>query len=88
MFSESCPDIPFFFRFPENVECLKFLVKLSNDMGLREAPEYAAELKKAEKAREMREARSASSAVSRPGSRRSASSRNSMTSLRGGSAVS
>ena len=74
-------------KFPENVEALKFLVKLSSDMGLREAADYAAELKKAEKARELREARSANSAASRPGSRRSASSRNSMASLRTGSAV-
>ena len=28
-------------RFPENVECLKFLVKLSSDMGLKEANSYA-----------------------------------------------
>merc|ERR550539_1788188 len=71
-------------KFPENVECLRFLVKLSTDMGLKESSEYAADLKKAERAREMREARSASSAASggRPGSRRSAGSRTSMTSLR------
>ena len=36
-------------KFPENIECLKFLVKLSSDMGLKEAGEYAMELKKAEK---------------------------------------
>ena len=36
-------------RFPDNIECLKFLVKLSSDMGLKEAGEYAMELKKAEK---------------------------------------
>ncbi len=28
-------------KFPENVECLKFLVKLSSDMGLKEAQTYA-----------------------------------------------
>ena len=28
-------------KFPENVECLEFLVKLSSDMGLKEAQTYA-----------------------------------------------
>ncbi len=28
-------------KFPENIECLKFLVKLSSDMGLKEAQTYA-----------------------------------------------
>jgi len=40
-------------RFPENVECLKFLVKLSSDMGLKEASTYAQELKKAERAKQV-----------------------------------
>ena len=40
-------------RFPENVECLKFLVKLASDMGLREAQDYALELKKAERSKEV-----------------------------------
>ena len=53
-------------RFPENIECLKFLVKISNDLGLKEANEYALELKKAERAREVRDNRVSSS---RPGSR-------------------
>ena len=44
-------------RFPENIECLKFLVKLTNDMGLKEAAEYATELKKAEKAKDIRDQR-------------------------------
>ncbi len=71
-------------KFPENVECLKFLVKLSSDLGLKqEATAYAQELKKAERARSVREQRAASS---RPGSRRS-SSRTSMNSVRIGSSV-
>ena len=57
-------------KFPDNIECLKFLVKLSSDMGLKEAGEYAMELKKAERTREVAEQRAISS---RPGSRRSAS---------------
>ncbi|XP_064098521.1 intraflagellar transport protein 88 homolog isoform X1 [Macrobrachium nipponense] len=58
-------------RFPENVECLKLLIRLSNDLGLKEAAEYAQELKKVERVHEQRESRAASG--SRPGSRRSSS---------------
>ena len=68
-------------KFPENVECLKFLVKISSDLGLKEAGEYALELKKAERARELKESRISSS---RSGSRMGSSQRNS----RNGSAVS
>lgn len=50
-------------RFPENVECLRFLVRLCTDLGLREAAEYTMELKKLEKAKEVRERVSSS----RPG---------------------
>jgi len=57
-------------RFPENVECLRFLVKLASDMGLKEAADYAMELKKAERAKDLHEQRAMSS---RPGSRRSSS---------------
>lgn len=44
-------------RFPENIECLKFLAKICADLGLKEAQEYATKLKKAEKAKELREQR-------------------------------
>ncbi|XP_047225998.1 intraflagellar transport protein 88 homolog isoform X4 [Girardinichthys multiradiatus] len=44
-------------RFPENVECLRFLVRLSTDMGLKEVQEYATKLKKVEKMKEIREQR-------------------------------
>ncbi|XP_049272467.1 LOW QUALITY PROTEIN: intraflagellar transport protein 88 homolog [Rhipicephalus sanguineus] len=57
-------------RFPENVECLRFLVRLTNDLGLSESADYAAKLKKAEKAKEMKEQRTSSSG-SRSGSHRS-----------------
>ena len=43
-------------------------MRLSSDLGLKEAGEYALELKKAERAQEQRENRAASG--SRPGSRR------------------
>ena len=39
--------------FPDNVECLKFLVRLSNDLGLQEGQEYLDKLRRLEKAREM-----------------------------------
>ncbi|XP_042208786.1 intraflagellar transport protein 88 homolog isoform X2 [Homarus americanus] len=58
-------------RFPENVECLKLLIRLSSDLGLKEATEYAQELKKVERVQEQRESRAASG--SRPGSRRASS---------------
>ncbi|KAK8769213.1 hypothetical protein V5799_014322 [Amblyomma americanum] len=57
-------------KFPENVECLRFLVRLTGDLGLSESAEYAAKLKKAEKAKEMKEQRTSSSG-SRSGSHRS-----------------
>lgn len=64
-------------KFPENVECLKFLVKISSDLGLKEAGEYAMELKKAERARELKESRiSSSRSGSRIGSSRTNNSRN------------
>ncbi|BES88088.1 Hypothetical protein NTJ_00896 [Nesidiocoris tenuis] len=54
-------------KFPDNIECLKFLVRLCSDLGLKETAEYTAELKRAEKAKEIRERISSS----RSGSRRS-----------------
>ncbi|XP_029967937.1 intraflagellar transport protein 88 homolog [Salarias fasciatus] len=44
-------------KFPENVECLRFLVRLCTDMGLQEVQDYATRLKKVEKMREIREQR-------------------------------
>ncbi|XP_076445636.1 intraflagellar transport protein 88 homolog [Babylonia areolata] len=42
-------------KFPDNVECLKFLVRLCTDLGMKEAQDYATKLKKAEKAKEQRD---------------------------------
>ncbi|XP_076174878.1 intraflagellar transport protein 88-like protein nompB [Ptiloglossa arizonensis] len=67
-------------KFPENVECLKFLVRLCSDLGLKEAQLYATELKRAEKARELKDRQGSV----RPGSRMS----NSGTSSRTGSGMS
>ncbi|XP_027044072.1 intraflagellar transport protein 88 homolog [Pocillopora verrucosa] len=58
-------------RFPENVECLKFLVRICTDLGLKDVQDYAQKLKKAEKAREMKQQRSNSG--SRKGSGRAGS---------------
>ncbi|XP_027740296.1 intraflagellar transport protein 88 homolog isoform X3 [Empidonax traillii] len=44
-------------KFPENVECLRFLVRLCTDMGLKEVQEYVTKLKKVEKLKEIREQR-------------------------------
>ncbi|KAM8802552.1 intraflagellar transport protein 88 homolog [Rhynchonycteris naso] len=44
-------------KFPENVECLRFLVRLCTDIGLKEVQEYATKLKRLEKMREMKEQR-------------------------------
>uniref|UniRef100_A0A3B1JA55 Intraflagellar transport protein 88 homolog n=1 Tax=Astyanax mexicanus TaxID=7994 RepID=A0A3B1JA55_ASTMX len=44
-------------KFPDNAECLRFLVRLCTDMGLKEVQEYATKLKKVEKMKEIREQR-------------------------------
>ncbi|KAJ1113787.1 hypothetical protein NDU88_002029 [Pleurodeles waltl] len=44
-------------KFPDNVECLRFLVRLCTDIGLKEVHEYATKLKKVEKMKEIREQR-------------------------------
>ncbi|CAM5076060.1 unnamed protein product [Eretmochelys imbricata] len=44
-------------KFPDNVECLRFLVRLCTDMGLREVQEYVTKLKRVEKLKEIREQR-------------------------------
>ncbi|KAM6145789.1 intraflagellar transport protein 88 homolog isoform 4-T4 [Phoenicopterus ruber ruber] len=44
-------------KFPENVECLRFLVRLCTDMDLKEVQEYMTKLKKVEKLKEIREQR-------------------------------
>ncbi|XP_057255637.1 intraflagellar transport protein 88 homolog isoform X1 [Pezoporus wallicus] len=44
-------------KFPENIECLRFLVHLCTDMGMKEVQEYTTKLKKVEKLKEIREQR-------------------------------
>ncbi|KAI4470503.1 intraflagellar transport protein 88 [Holotrichia oblita] len=62
-------------QFPENVECLRFLVRLCSDLGMRETQEYALELKKLEKSKEVRNRVNSS----RPGSVRTGSGLSSRT---------
>ncbi|XP_061782095.1 intraflagellar transport protein 88 homolog isoform X2 [Nerophis lumbriciformis] len=75
-------------RFPENAECLRFLVRLSQDMGLQEVQDYAAKLKKVEKMKELKEqrvksAREGSARGRREGSAGSADSGHSSSSNKG-----
>lgn len=56
-------------KFPDNVECLKFLVRICTDLGLKELQEYANKLKKAEKAKEIREQRKENNSGKRSGNR-------------------
>lgn len=75
-------------RFPENVECLRFLVRLCTDMGLKEVQEYATKLKKVEKMKEIREqrvksGREGSARGRREGSAGSADSSHSSSSTKG-----
>ncbi|XP_059470660.1 intraflagellar transport protein 88 homolog isoform X2 [Neocloeon triangulifer] len=66
-------------KFPDNLECLRFLIRICTDLGMKtELAEYAKMLKKAEKARMVKERIDSS----RPGSRKS------VGSSRGGSAAS
>ncbi|KAF2973715.1 hypothetical protein EK904_004557 [Melospiza melodia maxima] len=58
-------------KFPENVECLRFLVRLCTDMGLKEVQEYITKLKKAEKLKEIREQRVKSGREGKEGAVRS-----------------
>lgn len=49
------------YKFPDNIECLKFLVRICTDLALPDAQEYANQLKKAEKMKEVQQARITSS---------------------------
>ncbi|XP_040004867.1 intraflagellar transport protein 88 homolog isoform X3 [Xiphias gladius] len=75
-------------KFPENVECLRFLVRLCTDMGLKEIQEYATKLKKVEKMKEIKEqrvksGREGSARGRREGREGSADSSNSSNSTKG-----
>ncbi|XP_066542538.1 intraflagellar transport protein 88 homolog [Hoplias malabaricus] len=60
-------------KFPDNIECLRFLVRLCTDMGLKEVQDYATKLKKVEKMKEIREQRVKSGRESSARSRREGS---------------
>ncbi|CAH0385131.1 unnamed protein product [Bemisia tabaci] len=61
-------------QFPENVDCLKFLIRLCNGLGLKDGAHYATLLKKVEKSKEVRERISSGRSGSRRGSARSSQS--------------
>ncbi|XP_061782090.1 intraflagellar transport protein 88 homolog isoform X2 [Nerophis lumbriciformis] len=44
-------------RFPEDAQCLRFLVRISQDLGLKEVQDYTSKLSKVEKMKELREQR-------------------------------
>eukprot|EP01135_Chromosphaera_perkinsii_P000153 Nk52_evm49s32 gene=Nk52_evmTU49s32 len=44
-------------KFPHNIECLKFLVRICTDLGMKEVSDYVAKLRKAEKQREVKSTR-------------------------------
>ncbi|XP_018320966.1 intraflagellar transport protein 88 homolog isoform X2 [Agrilus planipennis] len=52
-------------KFPENIECLKFLARICKDLGMPESQNYILELKKLEKSKEVRERIGSSRPVSR-----------------------
>ncbi|CAG9538646.1 unnamed protein product [Cercopithifilaria johnstoni] len=41
-------------KFPENIDCLKFLIRICTDLGMPEAKEYMEKLSKTEKVRQLR----------------------------------
>ncbi|XP_034057366.1 intraflagellar transport protein 88 homolog isoform X13 [Gymnodraco acuticeps] len=73
-------------KFPENVECLRFLVRLCTDMGLNEVQEYATKLKKVEKMKEIREQRVKSGRESSSRGRREGSAGSAETDVKADSA--
>ncbi|XP_050543365.1 intraflagellar transport protein 88 homolog [Daktulosphaira vitifoliae] len=42
-------------KFPDNIECLKLLIRICTDLGLKEASEYSEMLRKTEKTKDIRE---------------------------------
>ncbi|KAI1286930.1 Intraflagellar transport protein 88 -like protein [Halotydeus destructor] len=62
--------------FPDNMECLKFLVRICNDLSMAEGVDFSEKLKKLEKAKELNNQRRENlRSASRTSNRRSASSR-------------
>ncbi|RWS04201.1 intraflagellar transport protein 88-like isoform X1 [Dinothrombium tinctorium] len=75
-------------KFPENIECLKFLAKISQELGLTEANEYIEALQRLEKAKEIKERKIQSGRGSRSTSRSSLRQSANSASSREGSASS
>uniref|UniRef100_A0A1I7XHN3 TPR_REGION domain-containing protein n=1 Tax=Heterorhabditis bacteriophora TaxID=37862 RepID=A0A1I7XHN3_HETBA len=62
-------------KFPSNIECLKFLVRITTDLGMPESKEYTDKLEKAERVRQLRMQRESDSSQ---GKRHSANSSQSL----------
>lgn len=69
-------------KFPGNIDCLKFLVRITTDLGMPEAKEYTDKLGKAERVRQLRMQRETDSSQ---GKRHSAQSAHSLPPGQGGS---
>ncbi|VDM53173.1 unnamed protein product [Angiostrongylus costaricensis] len=69
-------------KFPANIECLKFLVRITTDLGMPEAKDYIEKLGKAERVRQLKMQRESDSSQ---GKRHSARSANSLPPTHGGS---
>ncbi|PIO71816.1 tetratricopeptide repeat protein [Teladorsagia circumcincta] len=69
-------------KFPANIECLKFLVRITTDLGMPEAKEYVEKLGKAERVRQLKMQRESDSSQ---GKRHSAQSSHSLPPPQGGS---
>ncbi|KAK6730670.1 hypothetical protein RB195_007255 [Necator americanus] len=69
-------------KFPANIECLKFLVRITTDLGMPESKEYMEKLGKAERVRQLKMQRESDSSQ---GKRHSAHSAHSLPPPQGGS---
>ncbi|EPB69626.1 tetratricopeptide repeat protein [Ancylostoma ceylanicum] len=69
-------------KFPANIECLKFLVRITSDLGMPESKEYMEKLGKAERVRQLKIQRESDSSQ---GKRHSAQSAHSLPPPQGGS---
>lgn len=58
-------------QFPDNEDCLRYLIRICTDLGLKQVTEYSSELKRIEKSKEVRERIGSSRpGTSRPGTSR------------------
>uniref|UniRef100_A0A0N4VY60 TPR_REGION domain-containing protein n=1 Tax=Haemonchus placei TaxID=6290 RepID=A0A0N4VY60_HAEPC len=60
-------------KFPANIDCLKFLVRITTDLGMPEAKEYVDKLSKAERVRQLKMQRESDSSQGKRHSAQSSS---------------